>query len=66
MAAQELPRARQGLAQVLALAEADAEFRSALLADLEQALLRAGFDPAPELVEGLRERFAARDGRQDA
>jgi hypothetical protein len=53
-AAQELPRARRELDQILALAETDAEFRRALLADLEGALGRAGFEPGPELLERLR------------
>jgi hypothetical protein len=64
-AAQELPRARRGLDQVLALAEADAEFRRALIADLEQALRRAGFEPEPELVRRLRERLADPDREPD-
>lgn len=61
-AAQELPRARRGLDHVLALAEADAEFRRALTADLERALRQAGFEPEPELVQSLRERLAGGDG----
>jgi hypothetical protein len=56
-AAQELPRAGRGIDQVLALADADAEFRGALVADLEQALRRAGFEPDPELARGVRERL---------
>ncbi len=56
-AAQELPRTRRGLDQILALAEADAEFRRALTEDLEAALRRAGIDSAPELVRDLRQRL---------
>jgi hypothetical protein len=57
-AAQELPAARRGLDDVVARAEADAAFRRALIADLEQALTRAGYEPAPSLVEALRRRFS--------
>ncbi len=39
-AAQELPLARRGLDDIVARAEADAEFRRALIADLEAALAR--------------------------
>src|SRR4029079_8072250 len=37
-AAQELPEARRGLDNLVARAEADAAFRAAVLAELEQAL----------------------------
>ena len=37
-AAQELPAARRTLADIVSRAEADIAFRSALIADLEQAL----------------------------
>ena len=63
LAAQELPTARQRLDErldeIIALAEADALFREALLADLESAVIAAGYEPAPPLVEALRKRFAA-------
>ncbi len=57
-AAQELPAARRGLDEIIARAEADAAFRQALVDDLESALERAGYVPAPPLVEALRERFS--------
>jgi hypothetical protein len=53
-AAQELPFARRELDQIVARAEADAEFRRALIADLEATLAREGFEPAPSTVEELR------------
>jgi len=57
IAARELPRADRGLDQILALAEADAEFLRALIDDLENALRGAGFELRPELVRDLRERL---------
>jgi hypothetical protein len=62
-AARELRRADRGLAQVLALAEADAEFRPALIDELEEALCGAGFEPGPTPVRDLRERLG--DGNGD-
>ena len=53
-AASERPRVERGIEQVLALAEADAEFRQQLEADLETALRRAGLEPDPDVVRGLR------------
>jgi hypothetical protein len=57
-AAQELPLARRGLDEIVARAEADAEFRRALVADLEAALEAAGYEPEPRLVDELRERLS--------
>ncbi len=57
-AAQELPLARLGLDEIVARAEADAEFRKALIADLEAALAAAGYEPEMPLIEALRRRFA--------
>ena len=57
-AAQELPRARAQLDDIVARAEADAAYRRALLADLEAALSQAGVEPHRRLVESLRERLA--------
>jgi hypothetical protein len=59
-AAQELPRARETLDEIVARATADAEFRRALIADLETALAEAGYQPPPRLLEALRVRL---DGR---
>ena len=61
-AAQELPFARRTLDEIVARAEADAELRAALVADLEAALEREGIEPRPHLVEELRE-LLVDDGR---
>jgi hypothetical protein len=53
-AAQELPAARGDLDQVVARAEADAEFRARLVADLEAALDADGYEPSAALVQLLR------------
>lgn len=57
-AAQELPRARLQLDEIVTRAEADAEFRRAMIADLESALATAGYTPTPVLVARVRERLA--------
>jgi hypothetical protein len=57
-AAQELPAARRELDQIVARAEADAEFRTALVADLEAALEAEGVEPTRPLLDELRRRFA--------
>jgi hypothetical protein len=57
-AAQELPAARAGLDQIVARAEADAEFRAAILVDLEAALLAEGVEPEQRVVEELRRRIS--------
>jgi hypothetical protein len=59
-AAQELPGARRSLDDIVGRAEADAEFRRLVVADLEAALDQEGVEPAPRLVDELRERL---DGR---
>ena len=56
-AAQELPLARLGLDGLVRRAEADAEFRSRLIADLEAALREEGVEPSPALVEAIRYRL---------
>jgi hypothetical protein len=53
-AAQELPLVRGQLDEIVARAEADAEFRRELIADLEAALAAAGYEPEPRLLEALR------------
>jgi hypothetical protein len=53
-AAQELPRARFGLDEIVERARLDAAFRDLLLADLETALTEAGYEPTDELVEAVR------------
>lgn len=57
-AAQELPLARRELDEIVGRAVADAEFRAALIADLESALAQAGYEPNERLVEELRDRLA--------
>jgi hypothetical protein len=58
-AAKELPCARRILDDIVTRAEADLEYRRAVLADLEAALAAAGIEPArPELADELRRRFA--------
>jgi hypothetical protein len=58
-AAQELPRARKELDEIVARAEADQQFMAAVRADLEAALEAAGYDVAPSLLPALRERLSA-------
>ncbi len=57
-AAQELPFARRGLDGIVARAAEDREYRNAVIADLEAALERAGYEPHPTLVDELRERLS--------
>jgi hypothetical protein len=57
--AQELPRARAGLATIVERAERDAAFRAAVLADLEAAVRTVGVEPAPSVVEHLRRHLQA-------
>lgn len=57
-AAQELPIAQRELDEIVARAEADAEFRAALMADLEAAVTQAGFHWEPRLAEALRRRLS--------
>jgi hypothetical protein len=56
-AAQQLPRARVALDSLLERAEADAELRKRLVADLEAALTDAGIVATPSFVELARERL---------
>lgn len=56
-AAQELPFARRTLDEIVARAEADLALRDALIADLEQALAREGYDPDPRILGEIRERL---------
>ena len=56
-AAQELPLARQGLDEIVERAAADADFRRALIADLEKALSEAGYEPDRRLVDAGRRRL---------
>lgn len=56
-AAQELPSARRSLDEIVARAEADAEFRQAVIADLEAALAREGIEPDERLRRELERRI---------
>jgi hypothetical protein len=58
-AAQELPRARRELDEIVALAQTDQSFRDAVIADLETALQERGFDVEPDLLPVLRQRLSA-------
>lgn len=59
-AAQELPRARHELDELVARAEADVALRRELLADPKTALSAAGLEPTPVLVASVRERLIER------
>jgi hypothetical protein len=59
-AAQELPLARAGLDEIVARAEADAEFRARLISDLEGALAAEGYERDPVVIEELRIRFKSK------
>jgi hypothetical protein len=59
-AAQELPFARAGLDEVVARAQADADFRARLVDDLDDALAAEGYEPDPAFVEALRGRLGGR------
>jgi len=56
-AAQELPFARRTFDEIVARAEADLEFRAALIADLEAALQQQGYEPGRRVVDELRKRL---------
>ena len=56
-AAQELPAARATFDEIVARAEADLAFRSALVADLEQALTAAGYEPDSRVLDEIRVRL---------
>jgi hypothetical protein len=57
-AAQELPRARRELDDIVARAEADAAFRAQVVADLDAALAAEGLQPSPPLLALLRARLS--------
>jgi hypothetical protein len=57
-AAGEMPRARRELDGIVARAEADAEFRRALIADLESALQAEGVEATRPLLDELRRRVS--------
>jgi hypothetical protein len=57
-AAQELPRVRRGLDDIVARAVADDTFRRALIADLEAALRAEGYEPEAIPLDELRKRIS--------
>jgi len=57
-AATQLPRLRAVLDDLVERAEADAEFRAALVADLEAAFSREGIEPTDRALEELRDRLS--------
>ncbi len=57
-AAQEIPLARKGLDDIVERAREDQAFRDALIADLETALERAGYETNPALAEAVRARLS--------
>ena len=57
-AAQELPAARRTFDEIVARAEADAAFRTALIADLEHALAAEGYEPDRRVLDEIRERLS--------
>ena len=59
-AAQELSAARRTLNDIVSRAEADLAFRSALIADLEQALAAEGYEPDRRILGELRDRLTER------
>ena len=59
-AAQELPLARAGLDEIVARAEADADFKARLVADLEAALAAEGYERDPAVIEALTVRFKSK------
>jgi len=56
-AAQELPRMRVGLDDLIAKAKTDAELRARLVADLESALAESGINPTPRILAEARSRL---------
>jgi hypothetical protein len=56
-AAQELPQARRGLDDLIVRAQADANLRARLLADLESTLSEAGIEPTRPIVADARARL---------
>jgi hypothetical protein len=56
-AAQELPRVRAELDDIVARAVADTEFRRALIEDLEDALKTEGYEPESMPLDELRRRL---------
>jgi hypothetical protein len=60
-AAQELPRSRRELDDIVARAVADEAFRKALIEDLDRALRDVGYEPESLPIEELRRRLSSDD-----
>jgi hypothetical protein len=60
-AAQELPRSRSELDDIVARAVADEAFRLAMIDDLEHALRDVGYEPDSLPLEELRRRLSSDD-----
>ena len=60
-AAQELPRSRRELDDIVARAVADEAFRKALIEDLDRALRDVGYEPESLPLEELRRRLSSDD-----
>ncbi len=58
-AAQELPRARREIDEIVALAEVDRQFRAAVIADLEGALRERGYELDQSQLASLQSRLSA-------
>jgi hypothetical protein len=56
-AAQQLPRVRRELDDIVARSVADAEFHRALIEDLEEALRAEGYEPEVIPLDELRRRL---------
>ena len=59
-AAQELPLAKAGLDEIVARAEADADFKARLVVDLEGALEAEGYERDPAVIEVLKVRLKSK------
>jgi hypothetical protein len=59
-AATELPLAKAGLDEIVARAEADADFKARLVADLEAALEAEGYEHDPAVIELLKVRLKSK------
>lgn len=57
VAAQELPRVRAGLDDLVVRAGGDAQLRARLVADLESALAESGISPTPRILAEARARL---------
>jgi hypothetical protein len=56
-AAASLPQTRRDAEEIVALAEADEEFRASAIADLESALKLKGYEPTEPLLAEIRARL---------